>query len=202
MNNFTQTIKKNGNIILLAISLFAVSCANQPKNVSDNNQTPRKSYAEETESRAVISSAAHEVGAQQFVEISFSPGSSTLTQNSKSSLDQLIKRSANNGKIDEVLVLSWSDQELPSDNLKKLGRSEINLATKRNKAVENYIKENRSIDVDSYNMAEQPNSFSKWINTTDARLKRSLVAAGLPTTADDPQYPSKAGSSVVLVKLE
>ena len=86
--------------------------------------------------------------------------------------------------------------------MKKLGRSEINLATKRNKAVENYIKENRSIDVDSYNMAEQPNSFSKWINTTDARLKRSLVAAGLPTTADDPQYPSKAGSSVVRVKLE
>ncbi len=57
-------------------------------------------------------------------------------------------------------------------------------------------------EVDTYNMPKQPNAFSRWFNTSDARLKKSLVAEGLPTTADSLQYPSKASHSIVMVLLK
>lgn len=182
--------------------LIATGCANSPKRVTDQQKDARKSYAEEAESKAIINSAAKEVKAHQFVEISYNPGTHIISEASKRSLDQLMASSEAQGEVDEVLVMSWADQELPSSKLKKLSKSEIELAKKRNQAVEDYLKSKKSVDVDLYNMAEQPNVFAKWFNTTDAKLKKSLVAAGLPTTADEPQYPSKASTSVVLVKLK
>ena len=100
------------------------------------------------------------------------------------------------------MVLSWSDYEYPSKNLKKLPKAQIDLAQKRNRSVESYIKSLKSVDIDAYNMAEQPNALSKWFNATDNKLKNALVSAGLPTTADDTQYPSKASHSVILIKVE
>ena len=187
--------------VVAITGLIVAGCANSPKKVADV-EAPRKTYTEEAENRAVISSAANEVKAHQFVEINFKPGTHSISESSKRSLDRLMASSLNEGEIDEILVMSWADNELPSAQRKTLSKNEIELAKKRNQTVEKYLKQKRSVDVDLYNMAEQPNVFAKWFNTTDARLKKSLVAAGLPTTADDPQYPSKASTSVILVKLK
>lgn len=180
--------------------LFSFGCSSAQR--INEEGTPRKSAAEEAESRSITQKAASEVQAHNFVEIEFKPGSADLTDNAKTSLNKLVQDSGKAGKIDEVMVLSWSDYEYPSKNIKKLPRAQIDLAQKRNRAVENYVKSIQRVDVDAYNMAEQPNALSKWFNATDSRLKNALVAAGLPTTADDPQYPSKASHSVVLVKIE
>lgn len=180
--------------------LFSLGCSSAQKTTEEG--TPRKSAAEEAESRDITQKAANEVQAHKFMEIEFKPGSAELTENAKNSLAKLVQASGQVGKIDEVMVLSWSDYEYPSKNVKKLPKAQIDLAQKRNRAVEHYVKSIQRVDVDAYNMAEQPNALSKWFNATDNRLKNALVAAGLPTTADDPQYPSKASHSVVLVKLE
>ena len=56
--------------------------------------------------------------------------------------------------------------------------------------------------ISAYNMAERPSVVSRWFNTSDNKLKTSLIAAGLPTTSDSPVYSSKASHSVVFVKVE
>lgn len=190
-----------GFTVAIAASVFLMGCANQPHKVADVENSG-KTEMELTDGRAVTASAAHEVQAHHFVEVEYKQGSAVLTDSSKKSLDQLVRNSARDGKIDEVLVMSWSDNEMPSNQKKKVSNADVALASRRNRAVADYLKGKESMDVDLYNMAERPTAFAKWFNTTDNRLKNALVAAGLPTTADDPQYPSKAGTTVVLVKLK
>jgi hypothetical protein len=157
---------------------------------------------EQADNRMVSNAAANEVKAYNFVEVTFEAGSTSLTQSAKTALYQVLSQAKRAGKLDEAIVMSWSDEEFPSKNLKKLPKFQRDLADNRNKSVKDYIKSIQKIDVDQYNMATQPNAFSKWFNTTDAKLKNSLIAAGLPTTADNPQYPSKASHSLILIKVE
>ncbi|MBC7537941.1 MAG: hypothetical protein H7281_03920 [Bacteriovorax sp.] len=175
--------------------LSAVGCSNSPQKTS-------KSYAKEAQGHAVMNSAAREAEAHNFVEIKFRPGSASLTDSAKSSLNSIIKQARQGGKIDEVIVLSWSDEEYPSKNLAKLSKDQRELAEKRNKTVEQYVKTMKNVDVNSYNMAERPSSFSKLFNTADSKLKNSLLSAGLSTTADSADYANKASRSVILVKIK
>ncbi len=181
--------------------LLTLGCSSTPRTNADGT-TSQKSAAEQAESRAITQRAATEAEAHKFTEITFKPGSAELTEPAKASLNRIVQDAGTTGKIDEVMVLSWSDYEYPAKNTQKLPKAQIDLAQKRNRAVENYVKSVKSVDVDTYNMAEQPNTISKWFNSTDNRLKNALVAAGLPTTADNSQYPSKASHSVILVKVE
>jgi len=160
------------------------------------------STSERAAGSSVSNAAANAANAYNFVEISFEPGSTGLTDSAKSSIQQVVSQAKSAGKLDEAIVMSWSDEEYPAKDVKKLPKAQRDLADARNKAVKDYVKSIQRMDVDTYNMASQPNVLSKWFNTTDAKLKNSLTAAGLPTTADNPQYPSKASRSLVLIKVE
>jgi hypothetical protein len=194
---FQKYILAAGSLILSNI----VGCANAPQIVTEQDK-PRTSFTEEAEGRAVTNAAALKVKAHNFIEIDFKQGSALLRKSTKTSLTSVIDQANKDGKITEVIVLSWSDKEYPSKNLAKLPKRQRDLAKKRNTAIEEYVKTISSVSVVTYNMAEQPNALSKWFNTTDSKLKESFIAAGLPTTADALQYPSKASHSVVLVKVE
>lgn len=171
----------------------------QPK---PNGQTTNSTSTMSTppDRRAISEEAAKEVRGKSFVEIEFAKDSAVLTENAKSSIQALVDQAKQTGKVDDVLVLSWADEEYPSTDKKKLSKKQIDLATQRNKAVEDYVKSLTNASVDRYNLAKQPNVFSKWFNTTDARLKNALVAAGLPTSPGANQYPTKASHSVIIVK--
>ena len=185
--------------LMMVSFLVAVGCNGQPHKTTTQSEP---TVMQKVDGSGVPNAAAKEANAHNFVEIEFTPGSSDLTENAKSSVNAVLQQARQAGTIDEVIVMSWSDREYPAKDIKKLPKAEKDLAERRNKAVESFIKSGQSLDVDKYNMAAQPNVFSKWFNTRDSRLKNSLVAAGLPTTADNLQYPSKASRSVILVKLE
>jgi outer membrane protein OmpA-like peptidoglycan-associated protein len=184
-------------VVLAAAALTVVGCVNKA-----HRAEIAKSDDMERQSAEVSAAAAIETKSQNFAEIKFSPGTAALTDSAKSILDQAINMSLRQGKINEVIVMSWADSELPSKNRNKLSKAQMALADQRNKTVSKYLKQGRSVDVDTYNMASQPNVFSKWFNTTDAQLKNTLMAAGLPTTASSDQYPRKASHSVILVRVE
>jgi hypothetical protein len=150
----------------------------------------------------MTNTVAREAAAQNYVEIGFKQGSATLSESAKTSLNSIIKQTREEGKIDEVVVLSWSDEEYPSKNQKELPKKQRNLAEKRNKSIEKYVKSMRSVDVNTFNMAERPTAFSKLFNTDDTTLKESLVSAGLSTTADTGDYVNKASRSVILLKVK
>jgi hypothetical protein len=182
---------------LLPISLMviipAVGCAQGPSKALNN---------EEAEGRAVTNAAAVEAEAHNFVEIEFKEGSSVLSENAKSSLHQVIKQAKRAGTIEDVIVLSWSDEDYPAKSLKSLSSAQQELANKRNTNITHYMNSIKKVDVETYNMAQHPNTLSKWFNTSDTKMKNSFLAAGLPTTADSTQYASKASHSVILIKVE
>lgn len=169
---------------------------------------PAMSYAadrnerEDAESRAISNAAAIETEAHNFVEIEFSPGSAKLTDKARESLHRIIKQARKAGKIDEVITLAWADDDYPSKNLKELSKPQRDLADNRNTSIKHYMNSIKKVDIDAYNMAERPNSISKWFNTDDNKMKKAFLSAGLPTTADSPEYASKASHAVILIKVE
>ncbi len=179
---------------------FSVGCAGTPHEMSQAE--PRRTFAEEAEGKAITNQAAVDAKARHFVEIQFEPDTAALTTTSRRSLDRLVSQAQGAGKIDEVLVMSWADEEYPSRQRKQLPKAQKDLAERRNVAIKKYLTRSRISDIETYNMAARPTAFSKWFNTSDSKLKESFVAAGLPTTADDPQYPSKASHAVIFVKVE
>lgn len=145
---------------------------------------------------------AKEAEAKNFVEIKFKEGSALLTDEAKSSLRSVLKDAKTSGEIDEVIVLSWADQNYPSKDLGKLSKKQRDLANKRNKNVKNFVRSMRKVDVNSFNMAERPSTFSKLFDTADAKMKNSFVEAGISTTADSTDYSTKASHSVILIKTK
>jgi hypothetical protein len=192
---------KNALPTLILLALFSiVGCANTPQKTASEKH--RVSSIEEADGETVTNAVAMKANASDFVEIKFNKKSSSLTDEAKISLNLLVKDAKQDGNIDELIVLSWSDEEYPSKNLKKLPKFQKELAEKRNRAVEAYVKSMRIIEVNTFNMAERPNTITKLFETTNSKLKNSLLAAGLPTTADPAQYASKASHSVILIKVK
>lgn len=189
------------NTVLLLICFMSIAaCAKRVHSVSE---ITRPTTLEESTGAGVSSTAAQAVDANAYLEIQFEPGVSNLSEKQKNALRAMIDQSRARGEIDEVLVLSWADQEYPGKNEGRLSSKQVELASKRGQAIKDFIGRVESdIDVDRYNMAKRPGVLAKWFNTTDAQLKRTLVAAGLPTTEDAVQQPSKASHSVVIFRME
>lgn len=202
-------MKINKTIIMYAGCLVAVGmlagCASKDKEMSSSavgSTEPRMSYTEQAEGAAISSAAAREADAHRFTEIQFEHGSAALTVGAMENLRNTILTSNSEGNLDEVIVMAWSDEELPAPGSQALPKAQRDLAKERGKSIERFVKKIKSVDVDSYNMAEKSGAVSKLFNTRDNRLKKTLVAAGLPTTADSLQYPSKASHAVVMIKIE
>lgn len=191
---FKRQPKKMLTICLFAL-LTAVGCATKYE------QATEKRHAEEAQGKAVTKAASKDAEASKYTEIQFNFGSSMLTEKSKDSLSNLMKNS-NNAEIDEVIVLSWSDVEYPSKSADKLSKLQLDLANRRNENVEAYVKALRNVEINTYNMAEKPNTLSRLLDTNDSKLKNSFLSAGLTTTTDKSTYANKATHSVILVKLK
>jgi hypothetical protein len=179
--------------VLPVLMIFgAVGCSNSPKKVSN---LP-------TENQSVTGSAAAVSDAHNFVEIQFQSGSAALTDQAKTSLASVIDQARADGRIEEVLVLSWSDKEYPSESKNRLTTYQADLAERRNQTIEKFIETMSYADVETYNMAKKPNVFSSVFNTADTRMKNSFIAAGLSTTDNKINTSGKASHAVVLVKVE
>ena len=167
--------------LISSIALLSLaSCANTPQKVADLDK-PRTSFTEEEDGRQVTNAAAKEVKAHNFIEINFKQASAVLTNDAASSIDAAVLQAKQRGEINQVIVLSWSDEEYPSKKRNKLSKIQSALAEKRNVAIKKHFASMKGVDVDTYNMAERPNALSKWFNTTDTKLKNSLMAAGCPS---------------------
>ena len=200
--------KMNNKKIYVACVLtvgLLTSCASKEKDTTAatvGSTDSRVSYTEQSEGNAISRAAAREADAHRFTEIQFEQGSAALTVGAMENLRNTILTSNSEGNLDEVIVMAWSDEELPAAGAQTLPKAQRDLAKERGKSIERFVKQIKSVDVDSYNMAEKSGAVSKLFNTRDNRLKKTLIAAGLPTTSDALQYPSKASHAVVMIKIE
>lgn len=151
----------------------------------------------------ITQQAAREEAADYFVEIEFVKGSPDLSPAARQAITALINRGRSLGTIQDLKVIAWADEEYPSAKRGKLKPDQRNLATRRNTKVKEFVNGiDRSLMIETYNMAETPGVLSKWLNTTDSRLKQTMVAAGLPTTANHSEVPSKASHAVILLTIQ
>ena len=177
----------------LAMFLFSACSSEVHKTASSEATTVSQ------ESKTI----AKEENASYVTDLSFDHNSAKLDSGSQEKLDQILKRAKSDGKIEDIKVISWSDSEYPKEGHKKLSRAQNDLAARRANNIKKYLKEaDSSLDVDTFNMAERPNSVSKLFNTDNAKIKKSLETAGIAHENSKNRYPAKAGKSTVMVILK
>jgi hypothetical protein len=177
--------------LVVSVSVLSVvNCAYQPRHVdAERTQTPAPAEVK----------AAANLDASYVSEVKFSKNESALGTQDQEVLRQLVTDARAAGKIDEIKVAVWADHAYPAKQ-KRLDSKERELASKRAKAIEEYLDSLDAGDVDVYNMAERPNAMEKLLNTSDARVKRALESAGL--TGDKGGVTTKASRAVVMVVLD
>ncbi len=181
--------------------LQAISLVAQDK---ENSTSPRTSFVEEEEGRDISIAGGNSVNASDFVEFKFETNSSSLTNEDKIEIDQLFEHSLFFSKeIKKVIILSWSNEDLPFNENIILNNNQIKLALYRNNSIKNYLnfKFKEKFKYILISMAEHNTKNISLKYTDEYKIKKSLVQAGLPTTSDELIYPSKSNHSIIYLIL-
>ncbi len=185
---------QKSKIISMGLAILALSACSSVHKTGDQETT---SVSKESRQVAVQESASY------VTDLSFDEGSAKLSSSDRSKLDEIISKAKYGGRIDDVKVISWSDAEYPSLKKGKLSKAQGSLAERRAENIKNYLKGlDRSLDIDTFNMAEQPGSLSKLFKTENSKIKKSLETAGIAHDDGDDRYSAKAGKSTVMVILK
>lgn len=188
-----------GFMVICVCCAIVVACSSTQKTTDVSSASePRVPYTTEQEAAVIPETTAEKLDAHSFVEIEFPKNSSKLTSESKESIRNLMAlNKMDQNKLDQVIVLAWADQEYPSEQKEKLSPKQVDLAKKRNETISKFVKSIKNVTVEAHSMAQQPSTVSEWLNTQDSKIKNSLVAAGLPTSADKMKFPSKASHALI-----
>ena len=110
---------------------LATACKHAPEKSAPPSSTApmavkdsdRGNYTSESEGQALTQRVSEEAQASYVTELEFKKGTDELTDAAKDKLNNLLKAARNNGRVDEVKILSWADQEYPSAKQKKLSNA-------------------------------------------------------------------------------
>ncbi|MES2801680.1 MAG: hypothetical protein V4654_04260 [Bdellovibrionota bacterium] len=128
--------------------------------------------------------AAISLGAANLGEIEFVAGSDALTDQSRAEIRNVIDEAGQKGQLDYINVLAWSDQEYPADKTSQ-SKANISLAKRRIDTLKKFLKTDLKIkNVSGYNMAERPGKLKEFLNTKDARVKKTTEVAGAAPVQD------------------
>jgi hypothetical protein len=183
----------------VAGSLFTLLMGCSSKPIEPSKSPPSPSVGASIEAKQV----AAEQEATFVTEISFKKGNSRLSDSMKMKLQALIGDAARVGNIKAVHTISWADEEYPSSNAKKLSQKGQDLAKSRNEELEKFFETMPvKMKVIAHSMAERPGIFKDLWGDDEVRIKKSLEAAGIPTTDTAVKVPSKASKAIVFVILK
>ena len=106
--------------------------------------------------------------------------------------------------VTEIKLITWSDEEYPSEDEDELSEGQQILVRQRNARIKNFIRDQRNTetDIEMVSMAERSGKLSELWGDADARMKKSLEAAGIPNTDDKEKGTPKASRSIVMLILE
>lgn len=145
--------------------------------------------------------AAAELNRDVVVTINFLPGQNILVDSSKEQIEEAINEARKLGKVKNVDIAVWSDQDYPTGK-EKLPRAQVDLARKRAKSIRQLIDViEPDSDVKTFNMAKQPNSFQKWLKTRDAVVKNKLVVAGVVPHANSSIIYDRTSMALVFIEV-
>ena len=188
---------------LIATTLFLSACASRPAKDAGPNSTTAK----EAKESQVVSMESKQLASEQesnlVAEITFSKEKAFISDEARKELQALQRKAESRGKVEEIKVITWGDQEYPSVHEKKLSEAQQKLVKMRNDALERYLDEiSKDAKIETFSMAERPDALNKLFSSDEAQIKKSLETAGIPNTDTTVKVPGKASKSVVIFIME
>lgn len=176
---------------LVAFSLItAVGCSSQKKD------SPKPDQNQAAVSKAIYESGnvdeATNVTSQKpitdqvdFAAIEFDRGEAKLSEMDRRHINELAMKMTGAGKVvDDVKILTWSDRAVKTNE--EASNTEIILARQRAESIKSYLE--RSLptqeDIDFYNMAENPERYSAYMDRKGIPLKSAFTQDGKVAPAD------------------
>ncbi|WP_374030135.1 hypothetical protein [Bdellovibrio bacteriovorus] len=177
--------------LIFALTVFILSLAASQAEAAIDSATEKASRA---------------LGAAMATEISFKESSADLNDRAKKEIQDIIAKSGNSGKIEEVKVAVWADREYPAADT-RASDQDIDLAKRRADNIRRYIKSETAVrDVDVFNMSERPNALQKFLSTPDAKLKKKMESSGAAPRTDKEagvfNQRAKASKALIMVYTE
>ncbi len=141
--------------------------------------------------------------ASYFTELSYKKKSSRLNTQKQEALKDLVQKSMKEGKIEEIKVLSWADQEYPRRKT-ELSKHQRSLADRRSKKIENYLHQMYpNVEISTYNMAQRPEAIESYFRSADDKTKRSFERAGILTPGQkEANYSEKKSKTLIMTILK
>lgn len=127
--------------------------------------------------------------------ITFSSDSANFTDSDRANLQEVIRRTLAKTDIEQVTVAAWSDKNMPKQG-EFLTDSDRSLAKSRIDAISDFIKSDmNTVDLETYNMAENSNWLARTFKTSDSELKSifSKKGAAAPVTNSEFQLIKNEG---------
>jgi len=154
--------------------------------------------------RPVENTVAQRNDASYYTEITFARGSAKLADSDCEAIKNLVDQSLKAGPIDQIKVITWSDDSYPAKGMKKLSRYEQKIADERNTKIREFLTENYPLlDVKVYSMAKRPNVLQNLFNTADAKTKKTYEDAGVVAVNDsDHEVKNQNSKSLILSVLK
>ena len=122
------------------------------------------------------------------MKITFDKNSSTLDSASQRALRDKVLDLSFSRELDQVTIAAYSDLAYPPRTSEGLTAADSKLAKNRIGSIKTEILdlEGVNVDVETFNLAEEPNTFERWFNTQDYRLK-SAIKNDLTATVNSPR---------------
>ena len=142
---------------------------------------------------------ANEMESNHVTEIRFKKGSAELTPEARKSIATVMREAKKNHSMKKVKLITWADQEMPTEKKEELSSEQMELANRRNDTLTKFIQASeRSVNIDPISMAERPQGLKELIPTETARIQESLDETGVPETGDEKEGLGKASRSIII----
>lgn len=114
-----------------------------------------------------------------FASIAFDKGESKLSEMDRRHLNELSMKMTGGGKVvDDIKILTWSDRTVEKDT--EATNTEIILARQRAESIKRYLERviREEEDMDFYNMAENPERYSNYMQRKGVPVNEAFNAEG------------------------
>lgn len=193
----------NRIVTSLFLSIFLSACSTKPPE-DPSKKSPPKTPKIVGMNREVGMSfdakqLANELQSSYVAEVRFKKGSVDLTEEAKRSLSDVITRAKKDKSIERAKLITWADQEMPSEKKRELSSDQVELAERRIDVLRKFIQNTEEkIGIDSVSMARRPGGLKKYIPNEATRIQESLERAGVPVEGERKNALGKASRSIVI----
>ena len=182
----------------ILVSLLG-ACSSKPPKDPGKSSPPKMpkivGSADEAGTSFDAKQLANEMESNYVTEIRFKKDSAELTPEAKKSLSSVIKQAKQGESLKRAKLISWADQEMPSEKKGELSDEQVELANRRNDALMSFIKTSeRSVEIDPISMAERPHGFNDVIPSETKQIQESLEETGVG--------PGKASRAIIIFTRE